>query len=768
MNFSPKQNEVRQIIFENKLSVFAILESHVKDSNLVKLCTSIFKHWDWTSNDNLCNKGTRIILGWNHYDVDVTVINQTDQVIHTRIWLKVEKNEVFCSFIYAHNRYIQRRSLWNDLCMHNQYIRGRSWSLLGDFNASLFLADSTARSSTIDIAMRDFKECVEAIEVTDVQCSGLQFTWNQKPKGSDGILKKLDHVMANLEFSGSFEGAHVIFYPYRTSDHSPTVLKLPSNVKAKPKPFKFSNILVQHSRFKEVVEGIRPCANHDPSNIDLRVEEAAYVIAYIDALVLQERFLKQKAKINWLKDGDLNSAYFHKAVKSRTTRNRIDVVTNSDADTTQPLESHNLFDVTLDEGMALDMVRNVSAQEVKEAMFFMGNDKSPGPDGYTVAFFKEAWDIVGAEAVQAICEFFTNGKLLKELNHTIIALIPKIQNPTRVNDYRPISCCNVLFKCISKILANRIKESLKVLISPNQSAFVPGRNISDNILLTQELMHNYHLDRGVPRCTFKVDIQKAYDTLDWDFLRLILTCFGFHDRMVAWIMECVTTTSFSLSINGSLHGYFKGKRGLRQGDPLSPYLFTIVMEVLTLIIRRRVRGSNMFTYHRYCSKMELIKLCFTDDLFLFALGDTHSARIIMDALEEFKLVSGLVPSLPKSTAYFCNVLNHTKLAILQILPFEEGRLPVKYLGVPLVSSKLIFRDCKELIEKVESRLNDWKNKSLSIAGRLQLVQSVIASMHVFWASIFILPSRILLEIEQLMRGFLWCNGGMSRGKSKVA
>ncbi|GKF82406.1 putative reverse transcriptase domain, reverse transcriptase zinc-binding domain protein [Tanacetum coccineum] len=185
--------------------------------------------------------------------------------------------------------------------------------------------------------------------------------------------------------------------------------------------------------------------------------------------------------------------------------------------------------------------------------------------------------------------------------------------------------------------------------------------------------------------------------------------------MVAWIMECVTTTSFSLNINGSLHGYFKGKRGLRQGEPLSSYLFMIVMEVLTLILRRRVRDSDLFSYHRYCSKMELINLCFANDLFLFAYGDTHSVRTIMDALDEFKLVLGLFLSLPKSTAYFCNVLNHTKLAILQILPFEEGRLPVKYLGVPLVSSRLVFRDCKELIEKVEGRINDWKNKSLLIS-----------------------------------------------------
>ncbi|GJV84412.1 putative reverse transcriptase domain, reverse transcriptase zinc-binding domain protein [Tanacetum coccineum] len=210
-------------------------------------------------------------------------------------------------------------------------------------------------------------------------------------------------------------------------------------------------------------------------------------------------------------------------------------------------------------------------------------------------------------------------------------------------------------------------------------------------------------------------------------------------------MECVSSTSFSISINGSLHGYFKGKRGLRQGDPLSPYLFTLIMKILTLMIKRRVRDSKDFTYHWYCSKLELVNLFFADELFLVAYGDASSARVIMEALDELKNASGLTPSLPK-----------------------KGRLPVKYLGMLLVSSRLIYKDCKELIEKVQNRVNDWKNKSLSIAGRLQLVQSVIGSLHVFWASVFILPNRILIDIKQIMRGFLWCQGSMRRGKAKVA
>ncbi|GKF06055.1 hypothetical protein Tco_0036723, partial [Tanacetum coccineum] len=155
------------------------------------------------------------------------------------------------------------------------------------------------------------------------------------------------------------------------------------------------------------------------------------------------------------------------------------------------------------------------------------------------------------------------------------------------------------------------------------------------------------------------------------------------------------------------------------------------------------------------------------DLFLFAHGYVDSARVIMDSLEEFKNASGLVPILPKSTTYFCNVHNYVKLGILSILPFEEGKLPVKYLGLPLVPSRLVHQDCDELMKKVKRRVNDWNNKSLSFAGRTQLIRFMLGSMHVYWGSVFILPSSLMLKLEQVMRGFLWSQGEMKKGKAKA-
>ena len=493
----------------------------------------------------------------------------------------------------------------------------------------------------------------------------------------------------------------------------------------------------------------------------------------------EKMFFSQKLKYKFLEDSDKGSKFFHSLMNQRNRINFIAAIQNENGQLSSSLEEvgdifvnyfHNLLgaaketdqpeDLVVSRGSKLNvdqfgaLLAPVTSTEINDVVFNIGNDKAPGPDGYSSLFFKAAWNIVGNDVCDSIKDFFASGRLLKQVNHSVIALIPKSAHASYPSDFRPISCCNVIYKIISKILSARLAQALVTLIGPSQNAFLGGRYMSDNIHLLQELLRLYGRKRVSPRCMIKVDFKKAFDSVQWIFIRRLMLLFGFPDRFVHWVMTCVESTSYSLSINGYLFGHFEGKSGIRQGDPLSPYLFIMCMEYFSRLLLVACDKAT-FKLHPQCDTHKICHLAFADDIMLLCRGDIKSIRSMLGELDKFGRVSGLRMNALKSSIYLGGVSNSAKQAILRETNLSEGVFPVRYLGVPLSPHRLLASQFSPLIQGLESAIQAWLGKYLTYAGRLQLLKSVLYGIANFWLSIFPIPSTVIAGIVKTCRNFLW-------------
>lgn len=357
--------------------------------------------------------------------------------------------------------------------------------------------------------------------------------------------------------------------------------------------------------------------------------------------------------------------------------------------------------------------------------------------------------------------------MLKSFNRTNVVLLPKSDAPRGPEDFRPIACCSTLYKVIAKLLCSRLQLVLPTIINENQAAFVEGRCILHNVLIGQELLRLYNRKSSSPCLMMKVDIRKAYDSVSWDFLRDLLVCLCFPQKFVDWLLECVCTASYSLVVNGESLASFPGQRGLRQGDPVSPLLFVIVMEYFSRLLKR-VAVHPEFRFHPGCQPLGLNCLVFADDILLFCKGHARSVQLIAEALNEFEAASGLAASPSKSRIYAGGCHPEALRTYCNVTGFSVGDFPMQYMGFPLSPRKWNRDDCWRLVEVVTARIRCWTLRHLSYAGRAMLIQSILMTMHMYWASAFIIPKRVIEEIEKQCRSFLWGSSAEQRRPSLVA
>lgn len=541
----------------------------------------------------------------------------------------------------------------------------------------------------------------------------------------------------------------------------------------------FSHILARVLEVNSALEAAEVGLQSDPSNL-LKLAEITCLRQSAFLLSNAERsFLQQKAKCDYLIHGDKCTKFFHSIVRRNANRNFIAAVTLPDGSfTTSNDQVANAFvchfssllgsrqtaapadqniiasgPVLVDE-QAIRLTEDISEAEIWAALNNIGDNKSPGPDGFSAKFFKSAWPVVGSSVTAAIQEFFMNSILLKQINHAVIALIPKTSHAAEVGDFRPIACCNVIYKIIAKILANRIRPLLDSLVDRAQSAFIPGRHMVDNIHLMQELLRGYNRKRSSPRCTIKIDLKKAFDSISWDFMKQVLLGLNFPKQFISWVMECVSSTSYSIAINGNVHGFFKGRRGLRQGDPLSPYLFILCLEYLSRSIKLATAVPD-FNFHPKCGSLRITHLAFADDLMLLSRGDSGSIGILMHCLRDFGACSGLHMNISKSNIYLAGLDRCVSDDILAVSQLSVGSMPFRYLGIPLAASSLKLLNFAPLLEAISNLLKSWEDMSLSYAGRTELIRSVLQGVQCFWLAIFPLPATVRSLICRLCRKFLW-------------
>ncbi|XP_056695389.1 uncharacterized protein [Spinacia oleracea] len=312
-----------------------------------------------------------------------------------------------------------------------------------------------------------------------------------------------------------------------------------------------------------------------------------------------------------------------------------------------------------------------------------------------------------------------------------------------------------------------MQSVIGTVVSCSQSGFIPGRSISDNILLSCELVKCYSRKHISPRCMIKVDLKNAYDSLEWPFLKTMLSELGFPVKFVNWVMQCLYSVSYSILINGCPTKPIPAKKGLRQGDPISPYLFSLGMEYLSRCLAALADNAE-FSYHPRCKKMNLTHMMFADDLLMFSRADESAVKALFDAFTKFSLASGLEANLHKSEVYLAGVSDYVASNIVSSIGVPQGSFPFRYLGVPLTTRKLPFTDCKPLIDRTVARIKSWTSKFLSYAGRLQLVKSVLFGIQLYWCQIFVMPKKVMKEIQRICRCFLWSGTDAESRKASIS
>ena len=358
------------------------------------------------------------------------------------------------------------------------------------------------------------------------------------------------------------------------------------------------------------------------------------------------------------------------------------------------------------------------------------------------------------DIMKVVEEFYGSGIINGISNETYICLIPKKLNSCRVIDFRPINLVTSLYKIIAKVLAKRLQAVLGETISKHQEAFVAGRQILDVVLVANEVVEDYRRSNK-EGLVFKIDFEKAYDNVSWEFLDFVLQKKNFGSKWRSWIRGCLSSVSYSVLINERPRRKFKGLKGLRQGDPLSPFLFTLVADGLSRLMEKATETGFVKGCQVGRENVLISHLQFANDTLFFLEQGGSSFRNLLTVVGLFCSVSGLKINMAKSTLLEMGVDEDSITSLAESVGCEVGAWPITYLGMRLGGNPCSRSFWELVITKVSKRLDGWKRAFLSKGGKLTPIESVLSAIPTYFLSMFRVPVGVSKELEKIMRDFLW-------------
>ncbi|XP_021844981.2 uncharacterized protein [Spinacia oleracea] len=664
LNRRDKQGEVRRFIASHHIKMFSLLETRVKAPRMGDMYLNVCPSWCFSTNLS-CHQNGRIVIAWDPDAFMVDIVLMHTEFMHCFVTPRSTGTGFHCTFIYGLHDRTTKESLWESLKAIADKCK-EAWIIMGDFNALMDLEDrigSTVRTSKI----QPMRSCMNYCQLTEVKTVGRFYTWNNKQDGAYRVFSRIDRVLANTKWGDLYYSAEAAYLREGDFDHCPMVLNCYQKSPQK-RPFRFYNMWTSSPRFHTIVDtnwgkyvygrpmyrvlqklkGINvdlkdlnregysdvetehyrchklliETQNHlhaNPGNHDLAAEEKTVATEYRKAKDNYLSYLKQTAKIHWLQNGDENTKSFHQSIRQRRKHNRIQSIHDNSANWIQT---------------------------------------DSGAQGAFVQFYKSLFFSNIENRTPILSSIMDRGRRLTDDHRRKLECSFTVEDIKRVLDDIPS------FKAPGMDGFNNhfFKEAWDI-ISQNQGAFVAGRSILHNVLVCQDIVKMYRNSQHVPCCLMKLDLQKAYDTVEWSFLEEVMTNLGFPVHFINLVMTCLTTTHYSVLINGVPTELIQPTRGWIQPT----------------------RGEHPhFRFHSRCKLLSLNHLCFADDLLMFCRGDPNVVSVMLEGFKIFSSTTGLEVNAAKSSIYCCGISQENRETISQVYGFKFGTLPFKYLGVPIV------------------------------------------------------------------------------------